>query len=268
MKDSSRRTLRAAGAVGLAFALLATVPRPAGAQPSADRLRVLVAADEDSEMFSFEPGPTPGLEREMIETFARLHGRRLEVVPVTNFEQIIPMLTAGQGDVILGIVDTEARRALVDFTDELLPTRHVVVTLASRGSVQNLEHLRIQRVGVVIGSSWAEAAAQAGIPASRTAPFVDSREMVHALLSGQVTAAVMELSSLALAQKKPPELRAGLFLGPPGRHAWAVRKGDHTLRDQLSQHIRMLKGSGTWAHLLSRYLGPESLTLLASARRP
>ena len=30
----------------------------------------------------------------------------------------------------------------------------------------------------------------------------------------------------------------------------------------------MLKGSGTWGHLLSRYLGPESMALLASARKP
>jgi len=266
--EDAIRIRRAASAVGLVLALVATVPQTAGAEASANRLRVLVAADEDAEMFSFEPGSAPGLEREMIESFGRLHGLRLEVVPVTNFEQIIPMLAAGQGDVILGIVDTEARRAHVAFTEELLPTRHVVVTLASRPSIQSLEHLRIQRVGVVTGSSWAEAAAQAGVPANRTAAFVDSRDMVQALLSGQVTAAVMGLSSLALVQKKHPELRANLFLGAPGRHAWAVRKDDTSLRDQLSEHIRMLKGSGSWAHLLARYLGPESMALLASARRP
>ncbi len=293
--EDPRRIRRAASAAGLVLALLTTALRPAAAAPSAKLLRVLVAADEEPEMFSFEPGSAPGLEREMIESFARLHGRRLEVVPVTNFEQIIPTLRAGQGDVILGMVDTEARRELVAFTEELLPTRHVVATLASRGSIQSLEQafteellptrhvvatlasrgsiqsleqLRMQRVGVVTGSSWAEAAAQARVPANRTVPFVDSRNMVQALLSGQIAAVVMEISSLALVQKKHPELRASLFLGPPGRHAWAVRKDDTTLRDQLNEHIRMLKGSGTWGHLLGRYLGPESMALLASARRP
>jgi len=267
MEDQSR-IRRAASAAGLVLALLATTLWPAGAQASGKRLRVLVAADEDPEMFSFEPGSAPGLEREMIESFARLHGLRVEVAPVTNFEQIIPMLTAGQGDVILGIVDTEVRRAQVGFTEELLPTRHVVANLASRGSIQRMEQLRIQKVGVVTGSSWAEAASRAGIPANRTVSFVDSRDMVQALLSGQITAVVMEISSLALARKKHPELRANMFLGPPGRHAWAVRKDDTTLRDQLNEHVRMLKGSGTWAHLLARYLGPESMALLASARRP
>jgi len=115
--EDPRRIRRAASAAGIVLALLATAPRPAGAEPSANRLRVLVAADEEPEMFSFEPGSAPGLEREMIEGFARLHGMRLEVVPVTNFDQIIPTLRAGQGDVILGIVDTEARRELVGFTD-------------------------------------------------------------------------------------------------------------------------------------------------------
>ena len=238
--EDPRRIRRAASAAGLVLAVLTTALRPAAAAPSAKRLRVLVAADEEPEMFSFEPGSAPGLEREMIESFARLHGLRVEVAPVTNFEQIIPMLTAGQGDVILGIVDTEVRRAQVGFTEELLPTRHVVANLASR----------------------------AGIPANRTVSFVDSRDMVQALLSGQITAVVMEISSLALVQKKHPELRAGLFLGPPGRHAWAIRKDDTTLRDQLNEHVRMLKGSGTWAHLLARYLGPQSMGLLSSARMP
>ena len=214
--EDPRRIRRTASAAGIVLALLAIAPRPAGAEPAAKRLRVLVAADEEPEMFSFEPGSAPGLEREMIESFARLHGRRLEVVPVTNFDQIIPTLRAGQGDVILGIVDTAARRQLVGFTEELLPTRHVVATLASRGGIPSLEHLRIQRVGVVTGSSWAEAAAQAGIPASRTVPFVDSRDMVQALLSGQITAMVLlaALTTLGLwALGMPYFLAFGVFAG-------------------------------------------------------
>lgn len=232
------------------------------------RLRVLVAADEDQEMFSFEPGKPPGLEREMIEGFAKAHGLAIEVVPVVRFEQIIPNLNSRVGDVILGIVETEGRRAQVAFTDEVLPTRHVVVGLTSRTQVRSLEQLRLQKVGVVTGSSWAEAAATAGVPPIRIMSFTDTPAMMTALLSGQVSVAVMGISSFALGRKKHPELRADLFLGAPGRHAWAVRKSDVALRDQLNQHIALLKGSGAWGQLLARYLSPDALALFTSARKP
>ena len=45
-------------------------------------LRVLVAADELPHMFSFGSSGDPGLEREMIEAFARARGLRLEIVQV------------------------------------------------------------------------------------------------------------------------------------------------------------------------------------------
>lgn len=269
VKGSTRNgTPGARGLVAsLAMAVLLSVAGGARAAEEA-RLRVLVAADEDQEMFSFEPGKPPGLEREMIEGFAKSHGLVLEVIPVVHFEQIIPDLIGRQGDVILGIVDTESRRAQVSFTDEVLPTRHVVVGLTSRPQVRSLELLRMQKVGVVTGSSWAEQAAAAGIPPNRIVAFADTPAMVNALLSGQVHVVVMGISSFALGRKKHPELRADLFLGAPGRHAWAVRKGDVALRGQLNQHIGLLKGSGAWGQMLARYLSPDALALFTSARKP
>ncbi|HSB60122.1 MAG TPA: ABC transporter substrate-binding protein [Vicinamibacteria bacterium] len=261
------RMLRASGAIGLALALLANPARGAEARGEM-KLRVLVAADEDPEMFSFDAGSAPGLEREMIESFARLHGLKVDAVPIVNFEDIIPALNGRQGDVILGIVETEGRRAQVSFTHEVLPTRHVVVTLAGRGPLRSLDELKTRKVGVVTGSTWAEAALEAGVPAGRVASFVDQRDMTRALLAGQVNAVVMGITSFALAQKRHPELRVSLFLGAPGRHAWAVRKSDTALRGLLDRHIAMLKGSAAWSHLLARYLSPESLALFASARKP
>ena len=88
--------------------------------PTDDRtLRVLVATDEMPEMFSFEASGPPGFERELLAGFCRVHGLALEVVPVRDFDQIIPMLLRGEGDVIAGIVDTPARRERIAFSSEV-----------------------------------------------------------------------------------------------------------------------------------------------------
>ena len=55
-------------------------------------LRVIVAADESAETFALTPGPDPGFERELIETFARLQGVTLEVVTAAGYADRIPML--------------------------------------------------------------------------------------------------------------------------------------------------------------------------------
>jgi ABC-type amino acid transport substrate-binding protein len=144
-------------------------------------LRVLVAADELPSFFSFTPGPAPGFEREVVEGFAKLHGLRLVVVPVEHFEQIIPMLIADKGDLILGLVDTPPRRQRIDFTAEMLPVRHLVVTCKPHGRIVNAADLRRQRVAVVGGSSWTEAATDAGVPAAQVVPFEATAGVLAAL---------------------------------------------------------------------------------------
>ena len=52
----------------------------------------------------------PGFERELIEGFCRIHGLARDVVRVEDIDQIAPTLQRGDGDLIAGIVDTEARR--------------------------------------------------------------------------------------------------------------------------------------------------------------
>ena len=90
-------------------------------------LRVIVSADELPHMFSFEEGGPPGLEREMLEGFARMHGLEIEVVKMERFEDVIPALLQGRGDLITGIIDTPVRRERIAFTVETLPARHVAV---------------------------------------------------------------------------------------------------------------------------------------------
>jgi ABC-type amino acid transport substrate-binding protein len=128
---------RAVVAIVVVAAVLALTLPAAAAQPTPGlpaTLRVLVASDEMPEMFSFAEKGQPGFERELMEGFCRIHGLKLEVVPVRDFDRIVPMLQAGEGDVITGIVDTPARRQKVAFTSEVFPVRHLAVTRRPLGA--------------------------------------------------------------------------------------------------------------------------------------
>jgi ABC-type amino acid transport substrate-binding protein len=228
-------------------------------------LRVLVAADEMPEMFSFEDEGPPGFEREVLEGFCRIHSLELEVVPVRDFDQIIPMLLRGEGDVIAGIVDTPERREKVAFSTEMFPVRHLAVSRRPRPPVSGKDQLRELRVGVIPGTSWERAAEEAGVPAGRRLSYRDVEEMLAALRGGAVDAVVMALLDFALAQKRDPDLVAGPFIGPTASAALGLRKGDAQLRRALDGYLQGMRQARH--HLMFKYLSEEALSLIALARR-
>jgi ABC-type amino acid transport substrate-binding protein len=230
-------------------------------------LRVIVAADESAETFALTPGPDPGFERELIESFARLQGVALQVVTAEGYAERIPLLLRGEGDLIVAIFDTEDRRKQVRFTAEVMPTHNVVVTQKPAAVVDDLAALRaLSSVGAIKGAKPAEAAAEAGVPGSALRLFDTRDGLLQALGAKQVAAVVLPISELALAGREFPGLQAGAIVGPPGRVAWAVRKEDTALQRALDEHIANVRHGPTWSRLIVKYFGDQALAVLGRAR--
>ena len=231
-------------------------------------LRVLVSADEMPEVFSFVPrAASPGFERELVEGFARAQKLEVRIVPVKNFDQIIPMLVKGDGDLIVGIVDTAARRQKISFTAETYPVRHLAVTRQPQAKVTSASDLRSLKVAVIPGTTWADAAADAGVPAANQVSCADTNDLLDALKKARAQATVMAVFDFALAQKHDPALEAGPFLGVPGVAAWGLRKEDEPLRRSIDDYLLTLTTSPAKSTLLVKYFSEEALVLLRRARK-
>jgi ABC-type amino acid transport substrate-binding protein len=254
-----------------AAAVLSGVPAAAAAGDLPDiaargTLRVVVGAGEQPEMFSLARGGPPGFEREMLEGFASLHRLKLALIPVRRREERVPSLLRGDGDVIVGLVDTPPRRKLIDFTREVLPTHHVVVTCPPNRVVNGLEELGARRVGFVAGASSAQAVVDAGLPPAKTEGFADLASAVDALRVGKVTAAVMSVYNFVLMARRHPGLQAGMTLGAPGRTAWGVRKEDAQLRRALDDYLDNVRKTPSWGRLVVKYFGEQALQVLGRAK--
>jgi ABC-type amino acid transport substrate-binding protein len=229
-------------------------------------LRVLAVLVNQQESFiSTKPGT--GFDRELLEGFASLHRVKLTIVPVASWDQLVPALSAGLGDVIAGrFTVTESRRHQIDFTLEVFPTRNVVLTRKPHRVVTTLEELRQERVGTVRGTSMAEAVSSAQVPAANVDDSIVTGTLPAALKAGKVTAIVLGVENAISDRREDPELQLGLFLGPPGSLAWGVRKTDTKLRQALDEYIASVRRTPTWSRLVVRYFGEDAPEVLKRAR--
>jgi len=229
----------------------------------AGELRVIVAADEQPELFNMSSAGQPGIERELIEGFTRLQKLKLVPVSVPRYRERVPALLEERGDVILGIIATPARREVIQLTSEVMPSRWVVVTHEPHRVVESVTQLREEKVGILAGTTtWLKVTTDAGVPDESIARLNDVEAVVEALRSEQITATVMSISDYGLAKRKHPRLQAGLAVGGTSSAAWGVRKQDTELLRALNEYITSVRKTPTWSRLVVKYFGEETLLVL------
>jgi ABC-type amino acid transport substrate-binding protein len=229
-------------------------------------LRVLAVPGSEV-FFNLDSGGSPGLDREILEGFARLHGVKVVPVEVESWERLIPSLVEGRGDVAAGgVTVTEARRRVVSFTREVFPTRYVVVTRQPHRGVSTVEQLREERVGTIRGTSLAEVVAGAGIPAAQIDDGIASGGLPSALTSGRVTAVVLGIEDALITQRDDDAFQVGVALGPAGALAFGVSQDAPELRAALDEYLGNLRRTPTWNRLAVEYFGEDAVEILRRAR--
>jgi len=230
-------------------------------------LRVVIERDTLPELFAPGSDTRPGFEQEILQGFAHHQGLRLEIVPVATIEERIPALLDGRADVGAGIVVTDSRRKLVDFSADVLPIRHVAVTLPPQPSLTTVEALRRVRVGTIRGSSWAEQVARAGVPKEKIdASFETVVDLVQALRTQRVDATVLSVVWAMSERSRHPDLQLGVLLGEPTSISFAIAKESPQLRAALDTYLRNIYAASLWDRLVVKYFGDAGLDLLKKSR--
>jgi ABC-type amino acid transport substrate-binding protein len=256
--------LAVATALGVATASRAAdLPEIQGA----GRLKVLAVLDtKRPEFYSTTPG-RPGFDVEVLQAFAKLHKIELELVTVAAWDALVPALTDKKGDLIAGRFSvTESRAKIVAFTHEVFPTRNVVFNLKSRPPILSLEQLRKEKLGVIRGSSMVEAARAAGLPDGSLDDTIAPGAYGEALHAGRITAALWGVESAMALQHEDPGIQLGMFLGPPGSLAYAVRRDEPRLLGALDEFIDNFRHTPTWSRLVVKYFGTAAPEILRKAR--
>lgn len=230
-------------------------------------LRVLVVPVKGSNEFFPLEGNPPGFDREILEGFAQLQRIRIAPVAVLGWDQLVPGLLSGKGDLAAGrFTVTEERKRRIAFTSEVFPTRNVVLTRRPAARIETLDQFRAVRVGTIKGSSMAEAVAKAGVPAANVDDSYPPGGLPDALATGKVRAVVLGIESAIVAQKGDAQIEIGLFLGAPGSLAYGARREDTALLAALNAYIENVRKTPTWSRLVVKYFGEQAPEILKKAR--
>lgn len=132
--------------------------------PEKRAIRVLVHFSQTK--FFVAHGVSRGFEHDLMKEFEAFYNKRIKrrqvKIPVifipVRFDQLIPMLREGRGDVAAGLMTiTDARKRRVQFTlPYIRNVAEVVVTHAAAPPIGAIEDLGGRKVQVLRGSSFAE----------------------------------------------------------------------------------------------------------------
>ena len=256
--------------LALAVALLTAAPLSAADLADVKArgtLRVIVMPlSATDEFFPLPAGARPGFDRAVLDGFVALHRIKLEVVPVEGWDNLIPALLQGRGDLIAGrFTVTDTRLKQIAFTSEVFPSRNVVLTRKPHAPVATVEALREEKVGTIKGSSMAEAV-RAVVPAPNVDDSFPPGGLPGALVAGKVSAVVLGVESAIAAQRQDQEMELGTFVGPPRSLAYGVRKQDAALLQALNEYIDNVRRTPTWSRLVVEYFGASAPDILRKVR--
>lgn len=225
-----------------------------------DSAPLKVGATATGAPFTFldiKTGTIQGMMIDSIEAAAKAAGLKVEIQQ-TSFAALIPSLTAEKIDIIsAGMLKTEERAKVVDFTDPVYAYGEgLLVAADDQGHYPDLAALKGQTIGVQAGTTFYDMLVKLGI-FGEIRTYDSLADMARDIALGRIKAGIGDQPVLAyqIQQKafRGVKLAEGYQPSRSGDVCFVVRKGDTALRDRLNQAIATLKADGTLQAIQQRW---------------
>jgi membrane-bound lytic murein transglycosylase F len=174
------------------------------------------------------------------EEFANSLKLDAEWLFVDGFDELIPMLESGQGDLIVtNFTQTEARKARVDFTAPINKISEVIVGPKSL-TLSSKEDLHKVQITVPDSTAYVESLQRfnsndsANLHINIVQSNISDYELLDNIANGQMQATVLDSNVAQQALLDYPDLKIGYTLRRNRPLGWAVRKNSPQLLEALN----------------------------------
>lgn len=206
-----------------------------------DQLRILVMPMD--ERWLPRKGSSFSDEQEMAVKLAEELGLKAVFVHVKNFEDLIPELNRGRGDVIAAnLTITDSRKELIQFTVPLAHSIERVVSRIDDKKVTDLKSLNGRIIAFREKSSYQETIEnlqkkQTAIKSRVLPGHLSSDQILDQLVSKEIDLAIMDSNILGVISGYRDDFKASLPLSKDRPLAWAIRKNNPELLKTVNQFL-------------------------------
>lgn len=232
-------------------------PGGGGTERLAVPLRVGISTNYPPLAFK-EKGVIKGVEVDLSNRLAERIGRQVTLVE-KPFDQLIPALLDGEIDVIMaGMTVTDDRKEVVAFTQSYLDVGQMPLIRAEDiGRMANplaiyAEGLRVGFESGTTGEQFVRANLSQAVPIS----FHGVEPAIAALRSGKIDMYIHDAPTIWRMGNDPSEQELmGLYRPLTNESlAWAVRKSEVKLRQELDDTLSALRASGELQAVINRWI--------------
>lgn len=229
---------------------------------STKSLRVLAFAYEPF-IYLDDTGNPAGIEYEILSRFAEENGYRLELIWCPVFEEIIPKLLSGEGDLIAAqLAVTKSRLKHLSFSEPYFPNRVVIVAPVETEQYPSLVG---KKVAVVPRSMGAEILAPT--PGIELVYGSSEEELLRMVSRREAFAMPCDVVLAFLRLPDYQDLAIAGFLSDRQDYAFALPR-ESSLKPLLDQHIGEIKADGSFNQLILDTFGDLGYLILSGCEQP
>jgi membrane-bound lytic murein transglycosylase F len=193
-------------------------------------------------------GSPQDADRSHAERLAEALGVSARFVAVENFEDLIPALLAGRGDLIVeNFTVTDERRKRVRFSSPVELVREQIVTRADDAALADLPDLAGRRLAVQRSTSFFRTAQELaekhpGLEIETAPENLDLDELLDGVATGRFDLTLMDSNVMAAAARWRDDLRVAIDLRQNHVIAWAMRPDAPLLRKNVDTFLARSAG--------------------------
>jgi membrane-bound lytic murein transglycosylase F len=198
-------------------------------------------------------GSPPKVELDYLQQFADENKLEVELVTLNKFDELIPALLAGKGDVIAANLSvTQQRKRRVIFTSSFAEITEYLVMAKDAKNLPSGKALAGREVSIQEGTAYAFTAQ--GLAKFhpkliiRTIPGeLDRDEIMDKVASGEYDLTILDSNQLSAILSYRDDIKKSLQASSKRKIAWAVRPGSKKLLTELNHYLRdhgLLKKAG------------------------
>ncbi len=183
------------------------------------------------------------LELQYLQRYCQQHKLTLKQINVKDFEQLIPMLLAGKGDVIsANLTITRDRKNKIAFTAPLLFTHEFLLMGKNSNDLKNAQQLNQREVAVQKGKSHLKTAqglkkAYPNLSIRYIPADLSSEEIYDRLANGEYDLAIQDGNLLRSTLKYRDDVKISLQASGKRNIAWAVAPTNTELLKNLNTFL-------------------------------